>query len=95
MKGTKAKSDTSDARLLAAYAAAPEEVRGRKAEYVVLPQDAVREQLAELAARRDQLKHMIHADTVGSQPFAARASETRSRLICRPCAKLTAKLMTP
>ena len=33
--GAKAKSDTSDARLLAAYAAAPEEVRGRKAEYVV------------------------------------------------------------
>ncbi len=61
--GAKAKSDTSDARLLAAYAAAPEEVRGRKAEYVVLPQDAVREQLAELAARRDQLKHMIHAET--------------------------------
>ena len=29
--GAKAKSDTSDARLLAAYAAAPEEVRGRKA----------------------------------------------------------------
>ena len=61
--GAKAKSDTSDARLLAAYAAAPEEVRGRKAGYVVLPQDAVREQLAELAARRDQLKHMIHAET--------------------------------
>ena len=48
---------------MADYAAAPEEVRGRKAEYVVLPQDAVREQLAELAARRDQLKHMIHAET--------------------------------
>ena len=61
--GVKAKSDTSDARLLAAYAAAPEEVRGRKAGYVVLPQDAMREQLAELAARRDQLKHMIHAET--------------------------------
>jgi transposase len=62
--GAKAKSDTSDARLLAAYAAAPEEVRGRKAGYVVLPHDAVREQLAELAARRDQLKHMIHAETL-------------------------------
>ena len=61
--GAKAKSDTSDARLLAAYAAAPEEVRGRKAGYVVLPHDDVREQLAELAARRDQLKHMIHAET--------------------------------
>ena len=61
--GAKAKSDTSDARLLAAYAAAPEEVRGRKAGHVVLPQDDVREQLAELAARRDQLKHMIHAET--------------------------------
>ena len=35
--GVKAKSDTSDARLLAAYAAAPEEVRGRKADHVELP----------------------------------------------------------
>src|SRR5258706_599005 len=61
--GVKAKSDTSDARLLAAYAAAPDEVRGRKADYVEIPQDAVREQLAELAARRDQLKRMIHAET--------------------------------
>jgi transposase len=61
--GVKAKSDTSDARLLAAYAAAPEEVRGRKADYVEIPQDAVREHLAELAARRDQLKRMIHAET--------------------------------
>ena len=61
--GAKAKSDTSDARLLAAYAAAPEEVRGRKADYVEIPQDAVREQLAELAARRDQLKRMMHAET--------------------------------
>jgi transposase len=61
--GAKAKSDTSDARLLAAYAAAPDEVRGRKADYVEIPQDAVREQLAELAARRDQLKRMIHAET--------------------------------
>lgn len=61
--GVKAKSDTSDARLLAAYAAAPDEVRGRKADYVELPEDAIREQLAELASRRDQLKHMIHAET--------------------------------
>jgi transposase len=61
--GAKAKSDTSDARLLAAYAAAPAEVRGRKAEHVAIPQDAVREQLSELAARRDQLKRMIHAET--------------------------------
>ena len=61
--GVKAKSDTSDARLLAAYAAAPEEVRGRKVDYVEIPQDAVRDQLAELAARRDQLKRMIHAET--------------------------------
>jgi transposase len=61
--GVKAKSDTSDARLLAAYAAAPDEVRGRKADYVELPEDATREQLAELASRRDQLKHMIHAET--------------------------------
>ena len=72
--GAKAKSDTSDARLLAAYAAAPEEVRGRKAGHVVLPQDDVREQLAELAARRDQLKHMIHAET-------CRLSTVRSRSI--------------
>jgi transposase len=61
--GAKAKSDTSDARLLAAYAAAPDEVRRRKADHVAIPQDAVREQLAELAARRDQLRRMIHAET--------------------------------
>jgi transposase len=61
--GSRAKSDTSDARLLAAYAAAPDEVRGRKASHVVLPQDAGREQLAELAARRNQLKQMIHAES--------------------------------
>jgi transposase len=61
--GVKAKSDTSDARLLAAYAAAPDEVRGRKADYVELPEDAVREALSELASRRDQLKYMIHAET--------------------------------
>jgi len=61
--GAKAKSDTSDARLLAAYAAAPDEVRGRKAHHVVLPEDAGREELAELAARRDQLKQMIHAES--------------------------------
>jgi transposase len=61
--GAKAKSDSSDARLLAAYAAAPEEVRRRKPEHVELPQDAVREQLGELATRRDQLKRMIHAET--------------------------------
>jgi len=61
--GVKAKSDTSDARLLAAYAAAPAEVRGRKADYVEIPQDAVREHLAELAVRRDQLKRMIHAES--------------------------------
>jgi transposase len=60
--GVRAKSDTSDARLLAAYAAAPDEVRGRKAGHVVLPEDAGRQQLAELAARRDQLKQMIHAE---------------------------------
>ncbi|MDB5577935.1 MAG: Transposase [Bradyrhizobium sp.] len=61
--GVKAKSDTSDARLLASYAAAPDEVRGRKAGYVELPADDTRETLAELASRRDQLKHMIHAET--------------------------------
>ena len=53
--GVKAKSDTSDARLLASYAAAPDEVRGRKAGHVELPEDAVREALSELASRRDQL----------------------------------------
>jgi len=61
--GVKAKSDTSDARLLASYAAAPDEVRGRKAGYVELPEDAIREELSELASRRDQLKYMIHAET--------------------------------
>lgn len=63
MVGVKAKSDTSDARLLAAYAAAPDDVRGRKADRVELPQDTVREELRELASRRDQLKHMIHAES--------------------------------
>ena len=38
--GARAKSDTSDARLLAAYAAAPDEVRGRTACHVDLPEDA-------------------------------------------------------
>jgi transposase len=61
--GVKAKSDTSDARLLAAYAASPDEVRGRGPSYVELPEDAIREELSELASRRDQLKHMIHAET--------------------------------
>jgi transposase len=61
--GVKAKSDTTDARLLASYAAAPDEVRGRKAGHVELPVDAIREALSELASRRDQLKHMIHAET--------------------------------
>jgi transposase len=61
--GANAKSDTSDAKLLAAYAASPDEVRGRKADHVEIPQDTVREELAELAARRDQLKRMIHAET--------------------------------
>jgi transposase len=61
--GVKAKSDTSDARLLASYAAAPDEIRGRKAGHVELPEDAIRDELSELASRRDQLKHMIHAET--------------------------------
>ncbi len=61
--GVKAKSDTSDARVLASYAAAPDEVRGRKVGRIELPEDAVREELSELASRRDQLKHMIHAET--------------------------------
>src|SRR5258705_13338763 len=39
--GVKAKSDTSDARLLASYAAAPDEVRGRKSGHVELPEDAI------------------------------------------------------
>ncbi len=63
MVGANAKSDSSDARLLAAYAAAPDEVRGRKAGRVELPQDAVREELRELASRRDQFKHMIHVES--------------------------------
>ncbi len=62
MVGAKAKSDTSDARLLAAYAAAPDEVRGRKPHHVEVPEDAIREELAELASRRDQLKRMIHGE---------------------------------
>ncbi|MGH9807942.1 MAG: IS110 family transposase [Terriglobia bacterium] len=63
MVGVKAKSDTSDARLLAAYAAAPDEVRGRRDDRVELPEDAIRDELRELASRRDQLKHMIHAES--------------------------------
>jgi transposase len=61
--GVKAKSDSSDARLLAAYAAAPDDIRGRKPRRVELPHDAVREELVALAARRTQLKTMIHAET--------------------------------
>jgi transposase len=61
--GVRAKSDSSDARQLAAYAAAPDEVRGRSAKHVVLPEDDGRQQLAEFAARRDQLKQMIHAES--------------------------------
>jgi transposase len=72
--GAKAKSDTSDARLLAAYAAAPDEVRGRKADHVRLADDAAREELAELAVRRDQLKRMIHAET-------CRLATARSKIV--------------
>src|SRR5262249_28399432 len=61
--GANAKSDSSDARLLAAYAASPDEVRGRKYPRIALAEDADREELAALAARRDQLKRMIHAET--------------------------------
>ena len=61
--GQNAKSDTSDARLLAAYAASPAEIRGRKPEHVELEQDPVREALHECASRRDQLKQMIHAES--------------------------------
>jgi transposase len=63
LRGVRAKSDSSDARLLAAYAASPDEVRGRKASHVVLPEDAERDELSELATRRDQLKQMIHAES--------------------------------
>src|SRR5215207_2293090 len=61
--GARAKSDASDARLLAAYAASPDEVRGRAVRHVELPSDEQREELAELASRRDQLKQMIHAES--------------------------------
>jgi transposase len=61
--GAKAKSDRSDARLLAAYAAAPDDIRGRKPSRLELPDDAERQELAALAARRDQIKRMIHAET--------------------------------
>jgi transposase len=61
--GARAKSDTSDARLLAAYAAAGDEVRGRRQDRVALPHDATREELAALASRRDQLKRMLHAES--------------------------------
>jgi transposase len=63
MVGVKAKSDTSDARLLASYAASSDEVRGRKPDHYEVPEDAIREELSELASRRDQLKHMIHAES--------------------------------
>jgi len=61
--GAKAKSDTSDARLLASYAASPDEVRGRRRKHVELPQDATRDELLALASRRHQLKRMIHAES--------------------------------
>src|ERR1700709_1878161 len=78
MVGVKAKSDTSDARLLASYAAAPDEIRGRKAGHVDLPEDAVREELSELASRRHQLKHMIHAESC--RLGTARKAELRQML---------------
>ena len=61
--GQRAKSDTSDARLLAAYAASPDEVRGRKPDHVELEDDPVREALNECASRREQLKQMVHAES--------------------------------
>lgn len=61
--GQNAKSDTSDARLLAAYAASPDEIRGRKPDHVELEENPVREALHECASRRDQLKQMIHAES--------------------------------
>src|SRR5476649_747142 len=41
----------------------PVEVLGRKTGHVELPEDAIRDELSALASRRDQLKHMIHAET--------------------------------
>jgi len=61
--GAKAKSDTSDAKLLASYAACSDEVRGRKPDHFEVPEDTDREALAEFASRREQLKHMIHAES--------------------------------
>lgn len=77
--GVKAKSDTSDARLLAAYAAAPDDVRGRKASHIDVPEDAAREALAELATRREQIKHMIHGETC--RLSTVRSAEVRNTII--------------
>ncbi len=71
--GVRAKSDSSDARLLAAYAAAPDEIR-RQDNRVVLPEDADREELAALGVRRDQLNRMIHAES-------CRLANVRSTLV--------------
>src|SRR6202040_980399 len=53
--GVKTKSHPSGAKALASYAAAPDEGRGPKAGQVEPAEDAVREELSELASRRDQL----------------------------------------
>jgi transposase len=95
--GARAKSDTSDARLLAAYAAAPDEVRGRKADHVELPDDEQREELAELASRRDQLKQMIHAESC--RLTTVRSAEVRREIelhleVLRDSARNTAAAMT-
>src|SRR6476646_8662842 len=69
--GVKAKSDTSDARLLASYAAAPDEVRGRKSGHVELPEDAIREAItAHLEALRaeDKQVHRMMLELVRQRP---------------------------
>lgn len=85
--GAKAKSDTSDARLLAAYAAAPDDVRGCKSHHVKLPEDAIREALNELASRREQLKHMIHAESCRLN--TVRLAEVRQAIKAHLAALLT------
>ena len=61
--------------------AAPEEVRGCKANYVELPEDPIREALSDnWPGRRDQLKHMIHAEDL-QRPRTVRLAALRRAIV--------------
>ena len=55
----------------------------------------MREQLAELAARRDQLKHMIHAETCRLSTVRSQSVRVQVRLIARPFGEQLQNVKTP